>query len=228
MSLAVTMLGESATFTHPLTYRLTISELRDEHQHHSPRLRSCSPRNRVDDHIHYPSSHPGAIGSSSRPTVQSDGSVALQQGSITSPIASQFHLETPMAQHLPAISNDQTTSPRYEALSTTYPKPHDRPLPSNDQALLHLPSDLGVSFFAHNPTGSPLAQQAQPRMSLVRIDRSILPVERHVRRLLHHFETYTSAAFPIFHIPSLQEWVDQVCFRGEPVESEVACAVLRE
>lgn len=35
-------------------------------------------------------------------------------------------------------------SPRYEAISTTYPKPHDRPLPSNDQILLDLPTDLGV------------------------------------------------------------------------------------
>jgi hypothetical protein len=127
----------------------------------------------------------------------------------------------------PPDANERTTSPRYEAVSTTYPKPHDRPLPSNDQALLHLPSDLGVSFFEPGANNSPVAHQSQPRLSLVRIDRSILPSERHVRQLIRHFETYTSAAFPIFHIPSLYEWVDQVCFKGEPVESEIACAVLR-
>jgi hypothetical protein len=93
---------------------------------------------------------------------------------------------------------------------------------------LHLPSDLGVSFFDRNSIDSPRNQQAQPRLSLVRIDRDVLPNERHVRYLLHQFETYTSAAFPIFHMPSLHGWVEEVCFKGEPVESEVACSVLRE
>jgi hypothetical protein len=116
-------------------------------------------------------------------------------------------------------------SPRYEAISTTYPKPHDRPLPSNDQVLLHLPSDLGVaSFFDHSHT------QRDPRTTridhLVKIDRSVVPSAQHINSLLHHFEHDISAAFPIFHLPTLKSWVDTVCFKGEPVESEVACAVL--
>jgi hypothetical protein len=74
---------------------------------------------------------------------------------------------------------------------------------------------------------SPLVEQKEPTLALVRIDRGVLPSERNVRHLLQHFVTYTSAAFPIFHTPSLHTWVEQVCFKGEPVESEVACAVLR-
>lgn len=148
-------------------------------------------------------------------------------GRSTSRIASRPPFRSQPGQNSSQIADGQITSPRYEAISTTYPKPHDRPLPSNDQALLQLPADLGVSFFAHSPNDSPLVQQKEPRLALVRIDRGVLPSERHVRHLLHHFATYTSAAFPIFHTPSLQDWVDQVCFKGEPVESEVACAVLR-
>lgn len=148
-------------------------------------------------------------------------------GQSTSRIASHSPYDSHAGQNPSRTAEGQATSPRYEAISTTYPKPHDRPLPSNDQALMQLPADLGVSFFAHSPEDSPLVQQKEPRLTSVRIDRGVLPSERHVRHLLHHFATYTSAAFPIFHTPSLQGWVDQVCFKGEPVESEVTCAVLR-
>lgn len=153
-------------------------------------------------------------------TVRADRSSALLS-------ASQSPTGDPTTRGAWPADDGHVVLPRYEAISTTYPKPHDRPLPSNDQALLHLPSDLGVSFFSQSPNDSSLARQLQSGLSLVRIDQAVLPSERHVRHLLHHFETYTSAAFPIFHIPSLHEWIDQVCIKGEPVESEVACAVLR-
>lgn len=232
----------AAQHLHCLTSRRTVSELQEENQ----RLRRLTQRSRSplapSDDTRFTSSE------SRRMDVQADAGpsftpeVSLRHShprgfspgmgmgtSIgnASPVTSHSPAVDAATRHIIPASEAETVSPRYEAISTTYPKPHDRPLPSNDQALLHLPSDLGVSFFERNPPSSPQSQQARPQLPLVRIDRSVLPSERHVRHLIHHFEVYTSAAFPIFHIPSLHEWVDQVCFKGEPVESEVACSVIR-
>ncbi|KAE8537650.1 hypothetical protein D1P53_005706 [Cryptococcus gattii VGV] len=134
----------------------------------------------------------------------------------TSPSAAAAH---------PATLDCDEPSPRYEAISTTYPKPHDRPLPSNDQVLLHLPTDLGVvSILEQNSsTQKPLSSRIT---SLVCINRDILPSTENVWFLIDHFEDFISAAFPIFHIPTLRLWVDNVCFTGEPVEAEIACSVL--
>ncbi|WVQ62057.1 uncharacterized protein L199_000191 [Kwoniella botswanensis] len=52
---------------------------------------------------------------------------------------------------------------------------------------------------------------------LVASDRSILPARRHIHELLSHYFLYTNAAFPIFHIPTLQRQVDAVCFSDESV-----------
>ncbi|KJE05887.1 hypothetical protein I311_00023 [Cryptococcus gattii NT-10] len=134
----------------------------------------------------------------------------------TSPSATAAH---------PATLDSDEPSSRYEAISTTYPKPHDRPLPSNDQVLLHLPTDLGVvSILEQNSsTQKPLSSRIT---SLVCINRDILPPTENVWFLIDHFEDFISAAFPIFHIPTLRLWVDNVCFKGEPVEAEIACSVL--
>jgi len=178
--------------------------------------------------------HPGPSGSSHtfREGPQTPSLTYHNSHERTNSIISPSHSTSstrPLTSHtysrsVPAIEPEQP-SPRYEAISTTYPKPHDRPLPSNDQVLLHLPSDLGVtSFFDHS-----LAQK-DPRTtrvtSLVKVDRSVLPSADHINHLLYHFETDISAAFPIFHMPTLKAWVDAVCDKGVPVESEVACAVL--
>jgi hypothetical protein len=104
-------------------------------------------------------------------------------------------------------------------------------LPSNDQVLLHLSSDLdlgGVSL------SSLPASSAAPRTAThhanrpVTIDRSILPSASEITALFQHFQGYTSAAFPIFYMPDLRAWTEDVCFKGAPVEAEVACAVLCE
>lgn len=124
------------------------------------------------------------------------------------------------------VPDGDIVSPRYEAIQTTYPKPHDRPLPSNDQVLLDLPSDLQVTFFDRNSNQPP--PLSTRNNCLVRIDPTVLPARQHVNLLISHYENYTAAAFPIFHTTTLQDWVQKVCFKAEPVEPEIACAVLRE
>ncbi|OWZ74365.1 hypothetical protein J008_00034 [Cryptococcus neoformans] len=125
----------------------------------------------------------------------------------------------------PATLDSDGPSPRYEAISTTYPKPHDRPLPSNDQVLLDLPTDLGVVSILEQSSSTQIPLSSRIT-SLVRINRDILPPAENVWFLIGHFEDFISAAFPIFHIPTLRVWVDNVCFKGEPVEAEIACSVL--
>lgn len=128
------------------------------------------------------------------------------------------------ARNVPAAELDNP-SPRYEAILTTYPKPHDRPLPSNDQALFHLPTDLEVGSLLEQNSAlkAPLSNTA----SLVIIDKSILPSPPDIEDLYHHFQFHTSAAYPIFHLPTFRQWLEDVCFDAKATEAEIVCAVLR-
>nr|XP_019049370.1 hypothetical protein I302_03156 [Kwoniella bestiolae CBS 10118]OCF28300.1 hypothetical protein I302_03156 [Kwoniella bestiolae CBS 10118] len=62
--------------------------------------------------------------------------------------------------------------------------------------------------------------------SLVAFDRSILPSAQHIHELLSHYFLYTNAAFPVFHIPTLQRQVDAVCFSDGPVPRNDIATVL--
>ncbi|WWC58493.1 uncharacterized protein I303_101036 [Kwoniella dejecticola CBS 10117] len=61
---------------------------------------------------------------------------------------------------------------------------------------------------------------------LVPFDRSVLPSSQHIHELLSHFFLYTNAAFPLFHIPTLQRQVDAVCFSDDLVARSDLAAVL--
>jgi hypothetical protein len=126
-----------------LTFRLSTSSLREDHR--GPR-RSSSPSAPLDDHRYHdyltgPTVHASTTpGNSSRQTMPPDPSMGQRlntpqtvvPGQLTgvpryqtaSPLVSQSPLSNLAA--LPQPADGLTTSPRYEALSTTYPKPHDR------------------------------------------------------------------------------------------------------
>ncbi|WWC66488.1 uncharacterized protein I206_100390 [Kwoniella pini CBS 10737] len=61
---------------------------------------------------------------------------------------------------------------------------------------------------------------------LIPFDRSALPPPQHIHELLSHFFLYTNAAFPLFHIPTLQRQVDVVCFSDDLVNRSDLAAVL--
>ncbi|WWD09541.1 hypothetical protein V865_007668 [Kwoniella europaea PYCC6329] len=80
------------------------------------------------------------------------------------------------------------------------------------------PSHSGGSGVSPVPDPPAIINIPPPKpSSLVAFDRSILPSRRHIHELLSHYFLYTNAAFPIFHIPTLQRQVDAVCFSDESV-----------
>ena len=118
----------------------------------------------------------------------------------------------------------ETDSPE-QRIAYGYIKPHDRPLPSADQLLHQISSgfDTIVQTAPINHIPAPIGSD-----TLVHIDKASLPPEDQIVQLVQHFETYNSAAFPIFHIPTFNRWVEDSCFKGIAIEAEEACAVLRE
>ena len=193
---------------------------------HSPR--SAAPMRRAPSYTASPSPvrSPAESGISPRDPTRSPHHPQQQGAPPRSPTRPPSQ-----AYNIPSVESRDIPSPRYEAISTTYPKPHDRPLPSNDQVLLHLSSDLdlgGVSLSGLPTSSAPPRSATHHANRPVTIDRSILPSAQEVTTLFQHFQGYTSAAFPIFYMPDLRAWTEDVCFKGVPVEAEVACAVLRE
>jgi hypothetical protein len=142
---------------------------------------------------------------------------------------------------MPATSDDpRTTSPAQsialerrssigvdDSITSGYPKPHNRPLPSNNQLLFHLPVGFDVASIVRDSPGQ-TNQPSGRNNALVTIDKSRLPDEDLIHQLLDHFIGYTAAAFPIFHIPTLRRWAHQVCFEDVAVDAEEACAVICE
>lgn len=114
-----------------------------------------------------------------------------------------------------------------DSITSGYPKPHNRPLPSNNQLLFHLPAGFDVASIVRDSPGQGLSMSRR-NSALVTIDKTRLPVEDLIHQLLEHFISYTAAAFPIFHIPTLRRWAHQVCFEDVAVDAEEACAVICE
>ncbi|KAK6905839.1 hypothetical protein I203_106673 [Kwoniella mangroviensis CBS 8507] len=73
------------------------------------------------------------------------------------------------------------------------------------------PSHSGRSGVSPIPDTPAILNIPPPKPSLlVAFDRSILPSRRDIHELLSRYFLYTNAAFPIFHIPTLQRQVDAV------------------
>ncbi|WWD17722.1 hypothetical protein CI109_102163 [Kwoniella shandongensis] len=66
-----------------------------------------------------------------------------------------------------------------------------------------------------------------PPVNLAHIDKSILPSYQHIHDLLQHFVLVTNSAYPLFHLPTLQNQLESVCFTDEALPpSDIASVLL--
>ncbi|KAK8866076.1 hypothetical protein IAR55_001227 [Kwoniella newhampshirensis] len=122
--------------------------------------------------------------------------------------------------HVPAQRHQAVSRPSASRFYPGFPR---------EEATAHEGRRPGVSHPASRGPGQTRQPLAVPAaiIDLAHLDKTILPSYQHIHDLLQHFVLNTNSAYPLFHLPTLQNQLESVCFTDEPLPpSDIASVLL--